>query len=564
MKQSHITIKFITDQLKSCATAKHLESWYASMIKTGTSKDHFLMNQFITACSNLHAIDSAVSAFAHVEEPNVFVYNAMIGASVNCSRSLDALSCYAVMLRSGVRSSTYTFPAVIKACRVLSDVVFGRCVHGQLLRNGLGLGVHVQTALLDFYSSFGEVAESSKVFEEMSERDHFAWSAMVFAYVRTGDLDSGRNVFDDMPEHNTAACNALIHGYSEAGDVESSEELFGGMVERDVISWTTMIKCYCKNKRYREGLELFHEMKSIGMKPDQVTMATVVSACAHLGALGQGKEMHLYIIDNGFATDAHIGSALVDMYFKCGMLERALVVFFNLPEKNIVCWSSAIDGLAVHGYGKEALVLFDKMVNEDIEPNGVVFVSLLAACTHAGLVEEGKKRFSEMTGKYSILPEIEHYGCMIDLLCRVGLLEEAFRLIKTMRVPPNAVVWGSLLSGCKLHKNFEIAEAAVDRLVILEPDNSGYFALVINMFAEANRWSEVARIRKSMKERRVEKIFPGSSWIEVRQKMHQFAAGGTKSDEIGSVLCALASQLKLFGHTHTPQQYDSLIEARGS
>ncbi|KAL9139858.1 hypothetical protein ABFS82_O002300 [Erythranthe guttata] len=545
------TVKYIADQLKRCASLKEVESWYGLLFKTNTTQDCFLMNQYITACSNVHSLDSAIFAFSQVHNPNVFVYNAIIGAFLNLFRPLEGLRYYVDMLRNGVTPTSYTFSALIKSCRVLSVVGFGETVHGQVLKNGLALHVHVQTSLVDFYSSLGRVIQSRKMFDEMTDRDGFAWSSMISAYARAGDLDSARSVFDEMPEKNNASWNTIIHGYVEAGNVESAEELFRIMPKRDVISWTTMINCYSKHKLYREALELFDEMKRTGTRPDGVTMATVISACAHLGVLDQGKEMHLYVMQNRFKIDVHIGSALIDMYAKCGVLERALVVFYKLEDKNLFCWSSVIDGLAVHGYAEEALAMFDKMDKEKIEPNRVIFVSVLAACTHAGLVEEGNRRFLEMTSKYSILPEIEHYGCMVDLLCRVGLIEEALVLIRSMRMQPNSVIWGALLGGCKLHKNLEIARVAVDRLMILETDSSGYFTLLINMYAEANRWADVARIRATMKERGVEKILPGSSWIEVEKKMHQFAACDNyhpASQEIYLVLDVLDSQLKLIGY----------------
>ncbi|KAL8465369.1 hypothetical protein ACS0TY_034753 [Phlomoides rotata] len=543
-------VNIVAHHLKRCSTLKQLESWFALLVKSNTTQDCFLMNQYITACSNIRSIDSAILAFTHMDNPNVFVYNAIIGAFLNCFRPLEGLRHYVAMLRNGVRPSSYTLPPVIKSCKVLSVVGFGECVHGQVLRNGLGSHIHVQTALVDFYSSLSRVVESRKVFDEMTERDGFAWSTMVSAHARAGDLNNARKLFDEMPEKNTAAWNTMIHGYVEAGDVKAAEALFSKMLERDVISWTIMINCYCKHKLYGEALGLFDEMKSAGITPDDTTMATVISACAHLGALEKGKEMHWYVTQTRSNIDVYIGSALIDMYAKCGVLERALVVFFKLQEKNIFCWSSVIDGLAYHGYANEALSMLDKMEKERIEPNRVVFLSALVACTHAGLVEEGKRRFLEMTTKYSILAEIEHYGCMVDLLSRAGLLEEALVLIGSMRMEPNSVIWGALLSGCKLHKKLEIAQVAVEKLMILEPNNSGYYTLIINMYAEANRWNEVARIRETMRECGVEKVLPGSSWIEVEKSMHHFAACDDHhqaSQKIHDILNVLDSQLKLFG-----------------
>ncbi|XP_022884803.1 pentatricopeptide repeat-containing protein At1g06143-like [Olea europaea var. sylvestris] len=559
VNRPRLTVAQVADRLKRCSNLKEIESFYAMMIKNDTTQNCFLVNQYITACSTFHSIDSAIFAFSQMENPNIFVYNAIVGAFVNCFRPFEALQYYIDMLRNSVYPSSYTFPAVTKSCRVLSAVGFGECVHGQVWKYGFPSHVHVLTALIDFYSSFGRVDESRMVFDEMPERDGFAWSTMIEAHASIGDLASARRLFDEMPEKNTAARNTMIHGYARVGDVNSAEELFYMMLGKDLISWTTMINCYTKSKQYSKALELFYEMKNEEVRPDEVTLSTVISACAHLGALNQGKEIHIYAMQSGFDLDVYMGSALIDMYAKCGVLERALVVFFKLQEKNLFCWNSVIDGLAVHGHAKEALVMFGRMEKEKIKPNGVTFVSILSACTHAGLVEEGRRRFFNMTHKYGILPEIEHYGCMIDLLCKAGLLEEALELIRGMRMDPNSVVWGALLGGCKLHKNLEIAQLAVDRLVVLESNSSGYYSLLVNMYAEENRWHEVARMRTIMKEHGVEKKSPGSSWIEVDKKTHQFSACDNyhpASGEIYSLLDVLDLQLKLIGYA---PQYDFIL-----
>ncbi|XVF32419.1 hypothetical protein REPUB_Repub17cG0080800 [Reevesia pubescens] len=308
----------------------------------------------------------------------------------------------------------------------------------------------------------------------MPERDVFAWTTMVSGFLKAGDLDSSRRLFDEMPERNTATWNAMIDGYARVGDVESAELLFNQMPVKDIISWTTMINCYSRNKQFGEALALFEEMRRNKVSPDEVTMASVISACAHLGALDTGKKNTSLSNANGFNLDVYIGSALIDMYAKCGSLERSRLVFFKLREKNLFCWNSVIEGLAVHGHAKEALAMFDRMEMQHVKPNGVTFVSVLSACTHTGLVKVGRQRFLSMTHDYSIPPGVEHYGCMVDLLSKTGLLEDALFLIRSMKLEPNSVIWGALLGGCKLHKNLEIAQGSVDELMVLEPDNSGY------------------------------------------------------------------------------------------
>lgn len=536
---------------KKCFNLKELECLYASMIKNNAVQDCFYMNQFITTCSTFRRTDYAVRAFTEMESPNAYVYNAIIKAFIHCLNPVQALHFYLSMLRAGVSPSSYTFPSVIKGCVLVSDLGFGESVHGQIFRFGFGSNVFVQTSLIDFYSGFGRLVGARQVFDEIPERDGFVWTTMLSGYSRGGDMGSARRLFDEMPERNVATWNSLINGYARVRDMGSCELLFREMPEKDLISWTTMISCYSQNKLYSEALTVFSEMRMNGVRPDEVTMTTVISSCAHLGALDLGKDIHLYVMQNGFELDVYIGSALIDMYAKCGSLERALVVFFKLQEKNLFCWNSIIEGLAVHGLAEEAISMFGRMEKDNIKPNGVTFISVLSACTHAGLVEVGRRWFKKMTHELSITPQIEHYGCMVDLLCKAGLFEDALELIQSMTMEPNAIIWGAVLGGSKLYKNLDIAQVAANMLMVLEPNNSGYYSLLVSMHADANRWNEVAKTRSAMKELGVEKSCPGSSWIEMESKIHQFAASDKchpAASQIYSLLHELENQLKLYGH----------------
>ncbi|PSR86113.1 Pentatricopeptide repeat-containing protein [Actinidia chinensis var. chinensis] len=549
-KPNHFSgIRAITDLLKSCSSLKHLESAYAFMVKTNANQDCFLVNQFISACSTFRRTDYALLAMSTIKNPNIFVYNAMIRGFVHCSSPIQALILYSKnMLTAQIYPTSYTFSSIIRGCKLLSALEFGEAIHCHIWKFGFASHLYVGTALIECYSDFCKIAESRRVFGEMPERDVFAWTTMVTAHARVGDLGSARKVFDEMPERNTAAWNTMIDGYASVGDVESAAQLFSEMPKRDLISWTIMITCYAQNKQYVEALAVFSEMKSQGISPDEVTLASVISACAHIGALDLGKEIHLYLMQNGFDLDVYLGSALIDMYAKCGSLDRSLVVFFKLRDKNLFCWNSMIEGLAVHGFAQAAFAMFSRMEREKIKPNGVTFISVLNACTHAGLVEEGRRRFLSMSSDYSIPPEIQHYGCMVDLFCKAGLLEDALGLIQSMQIEPNSIVWGALLGGCKLHRNLSVAQIAVDKLMVLEPNNSGHYTLLVNMYAEENQWSEVSKIRSTMKLLGVEKTCPGSSWIEIDSKVHLFAASDKSHaclDRIYSLLGELDEQLKL-------------------
>ncbi|KAG2324092.1 hypothetical protein Bca52824_006820 [Brassica carinata] len=542
----------ISQVLKQWSSSpKLLESALALMMKTSQNQDCYMLNQFITACTSFNRLDLAVSSIAHTQEPNVFVYNALIQGFVTCcSHPSRSLELYVRMLRDSVSPSSYTYTSLVKACAF--DHVFGGCVHAHIWKLGFCLHVQIQTTLIGFYSGLGRVREARKVFDEMPERDDFAWTAMVSAYRQVLDMESASSLANQMQEKNVGTWNCLIDGYMRSGDVEVAESLFDEMPVKDIVSWTAMIKGYSRNKRYREAISVFYKMTEEGIIiPDEVTMSTVISACAHLGVLDIGKEVHMYTVLNGFVLDVYIGSALVDMYSKCGSLDRALVVFFNLPVKNLFCWNSIIEGLAAHGYAHKAMKMVGKMEMESVKPNSVTFVSVLTACTHAGLVEEGRKIYRSMSDEYSIVPNIEHYGCMVALFSKAGLIQEALGLIESMEFEANAVIWGALLDGCRLHRNLEIAEIAFNKLIVLEPRNSGYYSLLISMYAGENRWGDVAEVRGKMRELGIEKICPGASWIQLDKRVHLFAAADkshSASDEVYMLLDEMYGQMGLAGY----------------
>ncbi|VVA90162.1 unnamed protein product [Arabis nemorensis] len=543
----------IRQLIQQCSTPKLLDSALAAMIKTSQNQDCYLMNQFITyACTSFKRLrlQLAVSSMNQMQEPNVYVYNALINGFVTCSYPIRSLELYVRMLRDSVSPSSYTYPSLIKASFSASG--FGESVHAHIWKLGFCFHVEIQTTLIGFYSAFDRIREARKVFDEMPKRDGIAWSAMVSAYRKVLDMDSAISLANQMPEKNVVATwNCLIDGYMKLGSVDQAESLFNQMLVKDIKTWTTMINGYSHNKRYREAISVFCKMTEEGIIPDEVNMSTVISACAHLGMLDIAKEVHMYMVQTGFVLDVYIGSALVDMYSKCGSLNRALLVFLNLPEKNLYCWNSIIEALAAHGYAQEALKMFAKMEMESVKPNAVTFVSVLTACTHAGLVEEGRKIYRSMIDDYFIDSNIEHYGCMVHLLSKAGLIREALEWIGSMEFEPNAVIWGALLDGCKLHKNLEIAEIAFNQLMVLEPRNTGYYFLLVSMYAEENRWRDVAELRGKMRELGIEKICPGASSIEIDKQVHLFAAADkshSNSDQVCSLLEEINEQMGLAGY----------------
>ncbi|PON86323.1 DYW domain containing protein [Trema orientale] len=311
-----------------------------------------------------------------------------------------------------------------------------------------------------------------------------------------------------------------------------------------------MIAGYVQCGKPKEATNLFLEMEKVGLKPNEVTVVAVLAACADLGDLYLGRRIHEYSSRSGFGKDVRVSNTLIDMYVKCGCLEDAQEVFHEMEERTVVSWSAMIQGLAIHGKAEEALRLFSEMIRAGVKPNWVTFLGLLHACSHMGLIDEGRNFFAGMTRDYGIVPRIEHYGCMVDLLSRAGLLQDAHEFIKNMPIKPNGVVWGALLGGCKVHKNIALAEEAIRHLSELDPLNDGYYVVLSNIYAQAERWEDTAQVRKLMRDRGVKKT-PGWSSITVDGICHEFVAGDESHPqalEIFQTWGKLLEKMKLRGY----------------
>lgn len=413
----------------------------------------------------------------------------------------------------------YTFNFLIRTCAQLSASQAGRTVHGALFKHGFDFDPHVQSGLIFMYAEMGCLSSCYRVFESVKEPDIVCQTAMVSACAKCGDTDFARDLFDEMPQ-------------------------------RDSVSWNAMIAGYAQRGQSREALNLFKLMQMDGVKVNEVSMVSVLTACTHLGALDQGRWAHAYIERNKIRTTVPLGTALVDMYFKCGNVDKAMEVFWKMNEKNVYTWSSAIGGLAMNGYGEKCLELFSLMKREGISPNEITFLSVLRGCSVIGLVDEGCLHFDSMKRDYGIEPQLEHYGCMVDLYGRAGRLNEALNFINTMPLKPHAGAWGALLNACRMYKNMKLGEVASKKLVELEAKNHGAYVLLSNIYAESKNWERVSNVRQSMKAEGVSKL-PGCSVIEVNGEVNEFFVGDKSHpsyDAIEMKWGEISKRLKLAGY----------------
>lgn len=345
-------------------------------------------------------------------------------------------------------------------------------------------------------------------------------------------------MFDQTSFKDVVSCNSMIDGFVKAGETGQARKVFDQMPMRDAMSWGTLIAGYVQMKQLKEAIELFDQMVALVVRPDNVALVSVLSACAQLGALEKGKSIHQYIEQNRIRIDTFLSTGLVDLYAKCGCIESAREIFESSPEKNLFTWNAMLVGFAVHGYGKLLLDHLSRMVKSGIRPDGVTFLGVLVGCSHAGLIGEAKRLFGEMESVYGVPRELKHYGCMADLLGRAGLIEEACEMIKTMPVSGDVFVWGGLLGGCRVHGNVEIAEKAAEHVMEINPQDGGVYSVLASVYANAERWDDLAKIRR-LRDSRMVKKKAGCSLIQLNEVTYEFVAGDelhARTNEIYLVL----------------------------
>ncbi|XP_019701648.1 pentatricopeptide repeat-containing protein At3g26782, mitochondrial [Elaeis guineensis] len=474
--------------LVQCRSPSQVDKVHALAITTSMIENLGVANKLVYIYAEHRALDDAHALFCRMKERDNVSWSVMVGGLAKIGDYENSLRIFREYIRSGSRIDNYTLPFALRVCRDTMSVQLGTEIHQLVYKAGLHSDLFVSAALVDMYARCAHVDDARKVFDKMSKRDMVSWTVM-------------------------------ISGYTECGNPE-------------------------------ESLVLFDKMMEEGIVPDKVTMVTVVFACAKLGAMHKAKMVHDYISRRNFSFDVILGTAMIDMYAKCGSVDAARDIFDRMKEKNVITWSSMISAYGIHGHGRTALELFPQMLESGILPNRITFVSILSACSHAGLVNEGRQFFHSMKRDYSIEPDVKHYTCMVDLLGRAGKLDEALELSNRMKLEKDEGFWGALLGACRIHGNVGLAEKAATSLLELGPQNSGYYVLLSNIYANAGRWEDVAKVRDLMSSRRLKKT-PGGTWIEINNKTHQFRVGDKshpQSKEIYEMLKALREKLELAGY----------------
>lgn len=545
-------------------------------------------------------MDYALSIFGEMVQPNPSAFNVMIRGFTYRQSPLEAILLFKKMLESSVEPDEFTFPCTLKACSRLGALREAEQVHALAVKCGFGSNGFVQNTLIHAYAKCGRVEVARRLFEGMLERDVVAWNSMFAGYTksecweevvklfcrmresgvgfdevtmisvlmacgRLADLEMGKWISEHIEAHglkkNLALVTSLIDMYAKCGEVDTARRLFDQMDIRDVVAWSAMISGYSQANRCREALDLFHEMQKANVEPNEVTMVSVLYACAVLGALETGKWAHSYIKKKKMKVTVNLGTALIDFYAKCGSVDNSIDVFHKMTSKNVYTWTALIQSLASSGQGKRALDFFYRMQEKNIVPNDVTFIAALAACSHSGLVDEGQRLFVSMSKDFGIDPGIEHYGCMVDVLGRMGSIEEAYTFVKNMPIQPNTIIWRTLLASCKVHKNVEIGEESFRQITRLEPAHSGDYILLSNIYASVGRCEDALRVRCQMREKRIKKT-PGCSLIGLDGVVYEFFSEDSRHAHFKETYRALEEvieEIKSAGYVPNPS--DARLDA---
>lgn len=561
------------------------------MVTSGNLLDNtYLSTKLAAFYANCGIMAQAQVIFDGILFKNSFLWNFMIRGYACNGFSLNSIVLYREMLSFGHKADNFTYPFVLKACGDLLAVEIGRRVHSEVVVTGFESNIYVANALVAMYSKFGEMESACMVFDKMPERDLTSWNTMISGYVKNDNPREALVVFEKMRKSGLradgttllgilSACaqlmalkqgkaihayvvrksgeicnefltNSLIEMYCNCKYVANSRRLFDGAEVKDTVSWNSLIRGYERIGEAFESLRLFCRMVMEGAEVDEVTIVTMLTTCDQISALQFGMSVHSYLVKKGFGANVIVGSALIHMYSKCGSLFCSRCCFDDMPRKNLVSWSAMISGYGAHGRGEEAISCYRELIANKYTPDEGLLTSVLSACSHAGLVNDGKDIFNRMTREYKVKPALAHYSCLVDLLGRAGHLDEAYELIKTMEVEPSSDIWAALLSACRLHRNVKLAEISAHKIFEMNPKGVGSYICLSNIYAAEKRWDDVERVRAMMRRKGLKKP-PGCTFVELDKMVHRFLVGDKshpQTEDIYAKLKDLNLRLKEVGY----------------
>ncbi|XP_077246750.1 tetratricopeptide repeat (TPR)-like superfamily protein [Tasmannia lanceolata] len=454
---------------KSCSSIADCQKTHVRAIKSDLFSHGFFGDRLVSAYVLCGRSDYAHQLFDEIPNKDLVSWNSISSAFLKRGNATESLKLFSLMrLATNLKPNDVTLVTVLPACAKIQAIDEGKCIHSYVVKTGFSSELKV--------------------------------------------------------------VNSLINMYGKCGSVNTACQLFEIMPVRNLVSWNSIISMHTQNGFAEDAINIFNSMRRNDFEPDRATILSVLQACANLAVVRQGKVIHGYIVSCGFGLDVPIATALINMYAKSGNLDTSYEVFCEMINPDAIAWTAMLAGYAINGQGREAIFVFACMVDKGLKPDHVTFTHVLSACSHSGLVIEGKNYFKIMAEIYGIEPRVDHYSCMVDLLGRSGLLKEARQMIENMSIEPNSAVWGALLGACRIHNNIKIGKEAAERLFALDPSDPRNYIILSNMYSATGMWRDASKVRALMKERGVRKK-PGCSFIEHDGKVHRFVVGDQSHPE---------------------------------
>ncbi|XP_019172738.1 PREDICTED: pentatricopeptide repeat-containing protein At2g39620 isoform X2 [Ipomoea nil] len=521
-------------------------------IQEGIDSDIMIATSLMTMYAKCGQLEKTKELFRVTQERDLVAWSAVIAAFAQSGYPEEALSVFRDMQHENLLPNNVTLVSVLPACGELMAVKLGKGLHCYAVKAAIDSDLSTGTALVSMYAKCCLFPYALGAFNKMPFKEVITWNALINGYAQTGDSYHALEMFSEMRlsglqpdpgsmvgvipacallgdiyrgtyihgqvikygfESDCHVTNALVDLYAKCGKLSSAEFLFRNSFAKDEVSWNTMIAGYVQNECAKEAISAFRCMVLASFQPNVVTVVSILPAMSYLTALKEGMAMHAYIVKKGFLFNTLIGNSLIDMYGKCGHLDMAEHVFLEMKNRDTVSWNAMLAAYSVHGNVDHALSIFSHMQENDVEIDSVSFISVLSACRHAGMIQEGRSIFQNMQNKYHLKPELPHYACMVDLLGRAGLFDETMDLIKNMPMKPDAAVWGALLGASRMHSNVELAELALKHLINLEVENPTHYVELSNIYSQSGRWFDARNTRVRMQATGLKKI-PGRSWVK--------------------------------------------------
>ncbi|URE44839.1 phospho-2-dehydro-3-deoxyheptonate aldolase [Musa troglodytarum] len=522
------TVEAGVQACRSLVALREGKCLHGFILKAGMEDFDSLKSSLLSMYSKCECLNEAVLVFQALADRDVISWTAMVMVHMRKGHIIEGLELLRKMQDSGVETDGVLCSCILISFGDIGSVCGGKGFHGIILRRNYELSPSVVNALISMYCKFEMLHLARKVFNIMGQLDAESWNSMIFGCGKMGldiecldlfremlfrgfdsDLNSlvtvtsscsrlmalflGRSVhchtIKVALDRDISICNTLVGMYGQCGRLHLARRIFQ-QTSKDVITWNALIAAYARLGYSNAALSLFYQMLLGDVRPNSTTLITMLSVCSHVAAINLGKWIHDYVKQTTLEDDVSLSTALVDMYAKCGQLGVSREVFNSMPERDIVSWNVMISGYGIHGYAREAIDVFGEMEKMGVRPNDATFLAILSACSHSGMVTEGKELFDKMK-IYSISPTLKHYACMVDLLGRSGHLSEAEAMVLKMPVKPDGGIWGALLGACKIHDDVAMGERVARKALESEPENDGYYILMSNIYSRAGRWKEV-------------------------------------------------------------------------